>query len=74
MYLRKASLDQRPSSMIVYTGIPLRYMAIAVDERSECRPQSSALMFKDSLSSARKDCRSITRADRDWRFANVPFS
>jgi len=38
IYLRKASLDHRPSSIIVNTGTPARYIAIAAPLLAECRP------------------------------------
>jgi hypothetical protein len=38
MYLRKASLDQRPRSMIVNTGTPARNIAIAAPLLAECSP------------------------------------
>ena len=40
MYLRKASLDHRPTSMIVYVGTSFRYIAIAAPLRMECDPNS----------------------------------
>jgi len=41
MYLKKASLDQRPRSIIVKTGTPPRYIAMAAPLRAECRPTVS---------------------------------
>ncbi len=38
MYLKNASLDQRPSSIIVNTGTPARYIAIAAPLLAECNP------------------------------------
>ena len=40
MHLRKASLDHRPTSMIVYVGTSFRYIAIAAPLRMECDPNS----------------------------------
>ena len=40
MYLRKASLDHRPTSMIVYVGTSFRHIAIAAPLRMECDPNS----------------------------------
>jgi hypothetical protein len=40
MYLSKASLDHRPRSIIVKTGMPAKYMAIAAPLLAECRPIS----------------------------------
>ena len=49
MYFRKASEDQRPIIIIVYTGISARCIAIAAPDLSECVPTSPAL--KPSLAS-----------------------
>jgi hypothetical protein len=38
IYLRKASLDQRPNIMIIITGTPLRYIAMAAPLRAEWSP------------------------------------
>jgi len=43
MYHRNASLDHLPMSMIVKTGTPARYMAMADPERMECVPNSRAV-------------------------------
>ena len=40
MCLRKASLDHRPTSMIVYVGTSFRHIAIAAPLRMECDPNS----------------------------------
>lgn len=40
MYRRKASLDHRPSIIIVYTGTSPRYIAIAAPDLMECVPTS----------------------------------
>jgi hypothetical protein len=39
MYQRKASLDQQPRSMMVKTGTPAKYMAIAAPLLAECNPR-----------------------------------
>jgi hypothetical protein len=44
MYLRKASLDQRPISMIMNTGHSPRYIAMAAPNLIECVPASSFLI------------------------------
>jgi len=38
MYRKNALLDQQSSSMIVKTGIPAKYMAIAAPLLAECKP------------------------------------
>lgn len=43
MYLRKASLDHLPRSMMVYTGTLARYMAIAAPLRAEWSPTLSGV-------------------------------
>ncbi len=43
MFLRKASLDQRPIIMIRKTGHPPRNIAIAAPEQMECVPISFTL-------------------------------
>ena len=40
MYRRKASLAQRPTSMMANTGTPARYMAMAAPARMEWVPTS----------------------------------
>ena len=52
MYLIKASEDQRPMSMIVYTVVPERYMPIAPPDLFEWVPSSSAVKPKLSFPSA----------------------
>jgi hypothetical protein len=48
-YRRKASLDQRPMSMMVYAGTPAMCMAIAAAERIEWVPHSSGLKPRRSV-------------------------
>ena len=49
MYLRKASEDQRPMSMMVKVGSPSRYIAMAAPERMEWVPMSSGWKPTQSL-------------------------
>ena len=49
MYLRKASEDQRPMSMIVKVGTLSRYIVIADPERIEWVPISSRWKHRQSL-------------------------
>ena len=44
MYLRNASLDQRPMSMIVKTGHSPKYIAMAAPDLIECVPIWSFVM------------------------------
>jgi hypothetical protein len=48
-YTRKALLDQRPMSMMVYTGTPAMCIAMAAAERIEWVPQSSGLKPRRSV-------------------------
>jgi hypothetical protein len=74
MYRRKASLDHRPKSIIVYTGMPFRYIAIAEEDRREWSPHSSGLMFKDSEFASLRNWQSISRAALELTLLQVPFS
>ena len=61
MYLRKASDDHRPMSIIMKTGVSSMNIAMAAAERVECVPMSSAakpsLSFPMLLAHDRKDFR-----------------
>ncbi len=63
MYRRKALLDQRPISIIVYTGTPARYIAIAAPLLVEWRPIQSAenpnVSFPIAVVAHRSCCRSM---------------
>jgi len=48
MYLKKASLDQRPSNMMVNTGTWAKYIAMAAPLLAEWRPISFAENPKES--------------------------
>lgn len=48
MYLRKASLDQRPIIMIVYMGTSSRYIAMAPPDLIEWVPKSPFLTPSES--------------------------
>jgi hypothetical protein len=46
---KNASLDQHLTSMIMYTGIPARYIAIAAPLLAECSPIQSSVKPKLSF-------------------------
>ncbi len=49
IYLRNASLDQRPNNIIVNTGMPARYIAMAAPLHAEWRPIWFAVNPSSSL-------------------------
>ena len=69
MYSKKASEDQRPISMIVYTGISSRYIAMAAPDLMEWVPISDILKPSDDspieCAAARRECRASV--PETWR-------
>jgi len=65
MYRRKASLLHLPMSMIVYTGVWVRYIAITAPERMEWVPSSEGLKPSSSSPMVEAALRSAATTSED---------
>ena len=74
MYLIKASEDQRPMSMIVYTGVPERYMPIAPPDLFEWVPTSFSVKPKLSFPSAFTAARIFPQIVVEEMVDSLPFN
>ncbi len=73
MYLKKASLDQRPSNMMVNTGKWAKYIAIAAPLLAEWRPISFAENPKESGPTAVAASLSFLRSSEPEKKVNFPL-
>ena len=49
MYFKKARLDHQPTNIIVNSGTPFRYICMAADDLTECKPMSSTSIPSDGV-------------------------
>lgn len=73
MYLKKASLDQRPSNMMVNTGTWAKYIAMAAPLLAEWRPISFAENPKESGPTAVAASLSFLRSSEPEKKVNFPL-
>ena len=74
MYLRKASLDHRPTSMIVYVGTSFRHIAIAAPLRMECDPNSEGWQPRTSSPITVADARILSTVRVAGMYFNTPLT
>ena len=74
MYLRKASLDHRPTSMIVCVGTSFRHIAIAAPLRMECDPNSEGWQPRTSSPITVADARILSTIRVAGMYFNTPLT